>query len=63
MKNIKNRDPLKTKTGKTRLGPLSLTQLEELVVKASTKKDRGRYRQRLDQLRKILKVDKTQQIV
>lgn len=35
-------DPMKTKTGKTRLGPLSLHQLEELLSKSSRPKDKAK---------------------
>ena len=35
-------DPMKTKTGKTRLGPLGLHQLEELLSKASRPKDKAK---------------------
>ena len=51
MKNTKHRDPMKTKTGKTRLGPLSLSQLEELIMKTQSAKEKGRLRARADQLR------------
>jgi hypothetical protein len=52
MKGTKHRDPLKTKTGKTRLGPLSIAQLEDLIEKTSSKKTKGKFRQKLDQLKK-----------
>lgn len=55
MKGIKNRDPMKTRNGKTRLGPLNILQLEELIEKSSRPKDKGRYRQQID----ILKSRKT----
>jgi len=35
-------DPMKTKTGKTRLGPLGLKQLEELLSKTSRPKDKAK---------------------
>jgi hypothetical protein len=35
-------DPMKTKTGKTRLGPLNLKQLEELLSKSSRPKDKAK---------------------
>lgn len=35
--NLSHADPLKTKTGKTRLGPLSYKQLEEMLSKALPK--------------------------
>lgn len=37
-----HRDPMKTKTGKTRLGPLNLAQLKELAEKASRPKDKAK---------------------
>ena len=36
-KNRKHRNPLLTKTGKTRLGPLSYAQLETMLEKALPK--------------------------
>jgi len=42
--NKKNRrvaDPLKTKTGKTRLGPLNKAELEKMIETASKKKHRA----------------------
>lgn len=56
MKGSKHRDPLKTKTGKTRLGPLSIAQLEDLIEKTSSKKIKGKFRQKLDQVKKAQKV-------
>ena len=35
--NVKNADPLKTKTGKTRLKPLNYRQLEDMLSKAQPK--------------------------
>jgi hypothetical protein len=35
-------DPMKTKTGKARLGPLGLHQLEELLSKSSRPKDKAK---------------------
>ena len=35
-------DPMKTKTGKQRLGPLNLTQLKELAEKTSRPKDKAK---------------------
>jgi len=44
--NQKNRkaDPNKTKTGKTRLGPLNLTQLLNLLEKSGKAKERAKIR-------------------
>ena len=35
-------DPMKTKTGKTRLGPLGLHQLEQLLEKSNRPKDKAK---------------------
>ena len=35
--NVKHADPLKTKTGKTRLKPLNYKQLEDMLSKAKPK--------------------------
>mgnify|MGYP003349707594 CR=1 FL=1 len=43
-------DPMKTKTGKTRLGPLSLTQLRELLEKSSRPKDKAKMVRRLNHM-------------
>jgi hypothetical protein len=40
-------DPMKTKTGKTRLGPLGLHQLEELLSKTSRPKDKTKIQNRI----------------
>ena len=58
--NQKNRvvDPMKTKTGKTRLGPLSLAQLEEMLEKSSRPKEKGKIVHRITQLKKTLNVGK-----
>ncbi len=40
-------DPMKTKTGKTRLGPLSLKQLTDLLEKESKAKNKGKIRNRI----------------
>jgi hypothetical protein len=40
-------DPMKHKTGKPRLGPLNLTQLNELLEKSSRPKDKGKIRNRI----------------
>lgn len=42
-------DPLKTKTGKTRLGPLSLQQLDDMLPKARSK-DRSKIQNRINYL-------------
>ena len=43
----KSKDPMKTKTGKTRLGPLSVKQLHELLDKSSKAKDKGKIQNRI----------------
>ena len=40
-------DPMKYKTGKTRLGPLSLAQLTDLLEKTSKPKDKAKIRNRI----------------
>jgi hypothetical protein len=47
MAALKARDPMKTKTGKPRLGPLNLVQLEELLAKETRKKNLGKIRNRI----------------
>lgn len=39
----RHRDPLKTKNGKHRLGPLNIAQLQELAEKAQRGKDRAKF--------------------
>jgi hypothetical protein len=46
-----NADPMKTKTGKTRLGPLSLKQLTEMA-KTCRKKERSKIDNRIKYLKK-----------
>ena len=41
---------MKTRNGKTRLGPLSIPQLEDLITKTSSPKGKDRIRTRLAQL-------------
>lgn len=49
--NVKHADPLKTKTGKTRLGPLNYKQLKEMLDKARPK-DKGKIQNRINRLSK-----------
>lgn len=49
---IKKADSLKTRTGKLRLGPLSINQLQEQIEKTSKPKMKQRYQKRLLQLQK-----------
>lgn len=51
-KNRKHADPLKTRTGKTRLGPLSLPKLEEMLAKARPR-DKTKIQNRINVLKKI----------
>jgi hypothetical protein len=44
-------DPSKTKTGKTRLGPLNVRQLEEMLEKSSRPKEKGKIVRRLSELK------------
>lgn len=43
-------DPMKTKTGKTRLGPLNLTQLQDMLEKSSRPKDKSKILNRIKTL-------------
>jgi hypothetical protein len=56
MKGIKNRDPDKTRNGRTKLLPLGIVQLEKLLAATSNTKQKGHIRQELD--RKISKRNK-----
>jgi hypothetical protein len=40
-------DPMKHKTGKPRLGPLNLAQLNDLLEKSSKPKDKAKIRNRI----------------
>jgi hypothetical protein len=46
-------DPFKTKTGKTRLGPLNLKQLREMLEKESRAKNKGKIQNRIRVLEKM----------
>jgi len=43
-------NPMLTKTGKTRLGPLNLAQLKDLLEKTSRAKDKGKIMNRIREL-------------
>jgi hypothetical protein len=43
-------DPMKTKTGKPRLGPLSLKQLHDMLAKSSRPKDKSKIRNKIRSL-------------
>jgi len=51
-------NPMMTKTGKTRLGPLNLTQLSDMLEKSSRSKDKAKIENRIKILKKILNVGK-----
>jgi hypothetical protein len=51
-------DPMKHKTGKPRLGPLNLAQLNDLFEKSSRPKDRARIQSRIRALEKRLQKSK-----
>jgi hypothetical protein len=57
MANIKHADPMKTKTGKTRLGPLNLKQLTEMLEKESKAKNKSKIQSRIKILSKRLGID------
>ena len=44
---IKKANPMQTRTGKTRLGPLNLTQLQALLEKTSKKKTKAQIVRRI----------------
>lgn len=48
-------DPMKTKTGKTRLGPLNLAQLNDMLEKSSRPKDKAKILNRIRQLESRVK--------
>lgn len=47
----KHADPMKTRNGKTRLGPLNLSQLQDLLEKTSRAKDKGKIQTRINSLK------------
>jgi len=56
MKKKKTADPMRTRTGKVRLGPLNLTQLEEMLAKAQ-KKEKNKIQNRINELKSRQKSD------
>jgi hypothetical protein len=52
MAKVQHSDPFKTKTGKTRLGPLNLKQLHELLEKESKPKNKGKIQTRIREMEK-----------
>ena len=63
--NQKNRkaDPNKTKTGRTRLGPLSFVQLETMLGKSSKPKEQSKIQRRMNLLTKRGQVPKPVAVV
>lgn len=53
MPQNKHSDPMKTKTGKTRLGPLNLKQLTEMLSKESKVKNKSKIQNRIRALEKM----------
>lgn len=53
MANLKHSDPMRTKTGKPRLGPLNLAQLQEMMVKESKPKNKNKIQSRIRALEKM----------
>ena len=51
-------NPMLTKTGKSRLGPLSLKQLEDMLEKSSKPKEKSKIENRIRTLKNILQVGK-----
>jgi hypothetical protein len=49
-KTIKTANPMLTRNGKTRLGPLSLKQLTDMLEKSSRPKDRAKLQNRIKTL-------------
>ena len=46
-RKLKPRDPMTTKTGKRRLGPLNIVQLEDMLAKESRNKNKGKILNRI----------------
>ena len=44
---VKKANPMQTRTGKPRLGPLNLTQLNTLLEKTAKKKDKAKIQNRI----------------
>jgi hypothetical protein len=51
-KSHKHADPFKTKTGKTRLGPLNIRQLYDLLNKETRAKNKGKIQNRIREMEK-----------
>lgn len=52
MKKVKHADPMKTRTGKPRLGPLNITQLQELLSKTVKPKIKSQIQRKIQSLEK-----------
>lgn len=52
-KSHQHADPMKTKTGKTRLGPLNIQQLHDLLNKETRAKNKGKIEKRIRALEKM----------
>lgn len=46
-RKLKPRDPMTTKTGKRRLGPLNIVQLQDMLAKESRPKNKGKILNRI----------------
>jgi hypothetical protein len=53
MAKIQHKDPMKTKTGKTRLGPLNIKQLNEMLAKESKTKNKSKIQNRIRALEEM----------
>lgn len=47
---VKKANPMQTRTGKPRLGPLNLTQLQTLLEKTAKKKEKSKIQRRINTL-------------
>ncbi len=54
-KKVRIANPMLTKNGKQRLGPLSLTQLTDMLEKTSRPKDKGKIKNRIKELESRIK--------
>lgn len=51
---VKKANPMLTKNGKPRLGPLNINQLKDLVEKSQRNKDKTKYQRELTRKEKLL---------
>jgi hypothetical protein len=54
-KTIKTANPMLTRNGKTRLGPLNLNQLKDMLEKSSKAKDKSKIHNRIKELESRVK--------